>query len=278
MGEEDASELRQTSGKNTLDQITHFVYRFISQSTPENVCSWIDHGAGEPSKRFWTLDPIDGTKGFLRGDQYAVALALLVDGQVEIGVLGCPNLAEGSQAENGDQGTLAVAVRGEGAWITSLDADVDSYQQLGVSDITSPTQARVLRSFESGHTNISQIDYFSQELHVEVEPVRMDSQAKYAILARGEASIYLRLPSPDTPEYRERIWDHAAGTILIEEAGGRATDAFGTPLDFCRGRRLEGNQGIVTTNGLLHEAVLEAVKLEIGELDDGNNQRAGDSV
>jgi 3'-phosphoadenosine 5'-phosphosulfate (PAPS) 3'-phosphatase len=40
----------------------------------------------------WTLDPIDGTKGFLRGWQYAVCLALLVDARVELGVIGCPNL------------------------------------------------------------------------------------------------------------------------------------------------------------------------------------------
>jgi 3'(2'), 5'-bisphosphate nucleotidase len=42
--------------------------------------------------RYWTLDPIDGTKGFLRGDQYAIALALVEHGEVVLGVLGCPNL------------------------------------------------------------------------------------------------------------------------------------------------------------------------------------------
>ena len=43
----------------------------------------------------WLVDPIDGTKGFLRGDQYAVALALIEAGQVQIGVLGCPGLVDG---------------------------------------------------------------------------------------------------------------------------------------------------------------------------------------
>jgi 3'(2'), 5'-bisphosphate nucleotidase len=152
VGEEDASELRQPTGKFTLEQITQFVSSFVSQATPEKVCSWIDHGAGEPAKHFWTLDPIDGTKGFLRGDQYAVALALIVDGQVQVGVLGCPNLTEGYLLDAGGSGTLAIAVRGEGAWLTSLETGADSYRELHVSDIAVPAQARLLRSFESGHT------------------------------------------------------------------------------------------------------------------------------
>ena len=54
----------------------------------------IDEGnsAGGATGRIWALDPIDGTKGFLRGGQYAVCLALIEDGDVKVGVLGCPNL------------------------------------------------------------------------------------------------------------------------------------------------------------------------------------------
>lgn len=260
VGEEDASELRQTSGKLTLEQITQFVSQFIPQATQENVCSWIDHGAGDPSNQFWTLDPIDGTKGFLRGDQYAVALALLVNGQVQIGVLGCPNLSEGYKPDAGSQGTLAIAVRGEGAWLTSLDANTGSYQRLHVSEITQPTQARVLRSFESGHTNISQIDYFTQELQVEVEPVRMDSQAKYVLLALGKGDLYLRLLSKKQPNYREKIWDQAAGSLIVEEAGGKVSDLHGKRLDFTAGRMLLNNRGILASNGHLHRKALQALR------------------
>jgi len=260
VGEEDASELRQPIRKLALEQITQFVSRYISQATPEKVCSWIDLGAGKPTKLFWTLDPIDGTKGFLRGDQYAVALALIVEGQVQIGVLGCPNLTEGNQLVAGGKGTLAIAVRGEGAWLTSLEADVDSYQPLLVSDIAIPAQARLLRSLESEHTNISQIDYFAQELEVEIEPVRMDSQAKYVLLAFGKGDLYLRLLSPKQPDYRERIWDQAAGSIIVEEAGGQVSDLHGKALDFTAGRMLLNNRGILASNGLLHSDALQALR------------------
>ena len=60
--------------------------------------------------------------------------------------------------------------------------------------------------------------------------------------------------------YEECIWDHAAGSILVDEAGGRVTDASGAPLDFSLGRRLSGNQGLVVTNGVVHDAVLAAVR------------------
>ncbi|MBU0512317.1 MAG: 3'(2'),5'-bisphosphate nucleotidase, partial [Chloroflexi bacterium] len=92
IGEEDSAALRTPGARPTLEHITHFVGQFAPGATPESVCQWIDRGSAESAPRFWTLDPIDGTKGFLRGDQYAVALALVVDGDVQVGVLGCPNL------------------------------------------------------------------------------------------------------------------------------------------------------------------------------------------
>lgn len=63
----------------------------------------------------WTIDPIDGTKGFLRGGQYAVCLAFIVDAQVQVGVIGCPNLPVDPSKPEGDKGCIFVAVRGHGA-------------------------------------------------------------------------------------------------------------------------------------------------------------------
>lgn len=62
----------------------------------------------------WTLDPIDGTKGFLRGEQYAVCLAFLVDSVVQVGVIGCPNLPVDFSKPEGQRGCLFVSVRGQG--------------------------------------------------------------------------------------------------------------------------------------------------------------------
>ena len=91
----------------------------------------------------------------------------------------------------------------------------------------------------------------------------MDSQAKYAVLAAGEGDVLLRLLSPSRPDSREKIWDQAAGSIVIEEAGGRITDLEGKPLDFSHGRTLAKNRGIIATNGHLHGVILQTLK-ELG--------------
>jgi 3'(2'), 5'-bisphosphate nucleotidase len=260
VAEESASVLREPDERPTLEQVTHFVSYFEAGARPAVVCDWIDRGAGLPGDRFWTLDPIDGTKGFLRGDQYAVALALIENGQVQIGVLGCPNLVEGYRPEVGGEGSLLVAVRGEGAWTAPLLRESGRFSQVKVSERDHAAQARLLRSFESGHTNVSQVDLFAEALGVQAEPVRMDSQAKYAVLAAGHGEIYLRMLSPRQPDYREKIWDQAAGSLIVEEAGGQVTDLQGRNLDFSAGRTLANNRGILATNGLLHGTALQGLQ------------------
>jgi 3'(2'), 5'-bisphosphate nucleotidase len=261
VAEESASELRQPEGSHTLEQVTGFVSTVVPGATPEKVCEWIDHGTSEPTGDFWTLDPIDGTKGFLRGDQYAVALALVVDGKVQIGVLGCPNISEGYLPDPGGSGTLAVAVRGEGAWQTALDNENEELSPLRISDVKVPEQARLMRSVESGHTNIGKMDYLAEELAVEVEPVRMDSQAKYMVLAAGRGELYLRFLSSKQPDYKERIWDQAAGSLIVEEAGGKVSDLHGRSLDFSAGRTLLHNRGVLASNGHLHQQALKALRV-----------------
>jgi 3'(2'), 5'-bisphosphate nucleotidase len=260
VGEEDSTALRQPEESHTLEQVTQFVLRLAPQASPERVCTWIDRGGSEPARRFWTLDPIDGTKGFLRGDQYAVALALIVEGRVQLGVLGCPNLVDGYQPDLNGPGSLGVAVREAGAWIGSLEDGNELRTRLNVSEQRDPSQARLLRSFESGHTNVSQIDLFAGALGVQADAVRMDSQAKYLVLAAGRGEMYLRLLSPRQPDYKEKIWDQAAGSLLVEEAGGVVSDLHGKPLDFSAGRQLLNNRGLLATNAHLHPVALQALR------------------
>lgn len=265
VGEENAAVLKTPEGQGSLDKITGFVRRVVPGVSTQDVIDFIDRGRGDVRDRYWTLDPIDGTKGFLRGDQYAAALAYVESGQVQIGVLGCPNLSPRRLSDLDGQGSLLAAVRGEGSWMTVLEqSPADQvYREVRVSAQADPAQARVLRSFESGHTNVSQIDRFQDALGGEADPVRLDSQAKYALLAAGEGEIYLRLLSEDRRDYREKIWDQAAGSVLVEEAGGVVTDLDGVALDFSQGRRLSVNRGLCASNGILHQKALQALD-EIG--------------
>lgn len=262
VGEEAADVLRSSEERGTLENITVFVGRLIADATPELVCDLIDRGVDSPGDSYWTLDPIDGTKGFLRGAQYATALAYVENGVVQVGVLGCPNITPDLKEDIGGAGSLAIAVRGQGSWITNLKDPIleDNFSQLTVSAQNDPAKARLMRSFESAHTNTDQIDNFQRELGGKADPVRMDSQVKYALLASGEGEVYLRLLSSDRPDYREKIWDQAAGSIVVEEAGGTVTDLDGKALDFSQGRTLKENRGICATNGILHQQALDALQ------------------
>jgi 3'(2'), 5'-bisphosphate nucleotidase len=267
VAEEDSLALRDPLNRQLCEQVAEFTARLLPEATPVSVCEWIDYGRVDTASSFWTLDPIDGTKGFLRGEQYAVALAWILDGQVKVGVLGCPNLASSAlNRRAGDLeevGSLVIAVRDQGAWATCLKCSVESprtFERLSVSVQSDSRLARILRSVEAGHTNVDQIDQFGQLLGVQVPAVSMDSQAKYALLAAGQGELYLRMLSPAKPDYREKIWDQAAGSLILEEAGGQITDLDGNRLDFSTGRALHHNRGILASNGLLHSAALQALK------------------
>jgi 3'(2'), 5'-bisphosphate nucleotidase len=254
VGEEDAAELRDPAMADRLQQIAGFIQAVLGSATPEQVTDWIDHGNGAPANRFWTLDPIDGTKGFLRGDQYAIALALIEEGDLKVGILGCPALALG----DGEPGLVFTAVRGEGTWMQSLAGG--EAQRVQVVPPEAAERLRCVESVEASHGNQAEQEAVAQAVGITQPSVRMDSQAKYGVVAAGEAALYLRLPSPKYPDYREKIWDHAAGAIVVEEAGGRVTDMHGKPLDFYTAAKMMDNRGVVVSSGTIHEAVLSALK------------------
>jgi 3'(2'), 5'-bisphosphate nucleotidase len=259
VSEETSSLLRDPGNKRLKDLVIDYVNRFRPQPAKEaEIFKAIDRGKGKGGGqgRFWALDPIDGTKGFLRGDQYAVALALIEEGEVTLGVMGCPSLPLHSLAEKSQLGCLFVAVKNEGTGLRGLADPAE--MKITVSPLSDPAEALFCESFEAEHSSHDKVELILESLGVKREPLRMDSQGKYGVLARGEGTVYLRLPTRKS--YKEKIWDHAAGAIIVEEAGGKVTDLLGKPLDFSCGRTLSNNEGIVATNSLLHERVMEAVK------------------
>jgi len=254
VGEEDAHLLRQPDRAPQLQQVTEFVQAIVPDATAPSILEWIDRGNGQVCSRYWTLDPIDGTKGFLRGDQYAIALALVEDGDVKVGVMGCPAYP----LDLGTGGGLFVAVRGQGTTLLSL-ADGTS-RPIQVSHQPTSECFRMTESIEVSHGNLELQRRVAEAAGLTAPPLKMDSQAKYGAVACGQAALYLRLPWSRTPDYRENIWDHAAGAIAVEEAGGRVTDMDGKPLDFASDAKFLHNRGIVASNGILHNTVLSLLR------------------
>jgi 3'(2'), 5'-bisphosphate nucleotidase len=253
VGEENATDLANDADR--LLVVASLVSASVGRPvTSSEVVDWISIGSADAGgDRFWTLDPIDGTKGFLRGDQYAIALALIEHGEVVLGVLGCPNLP--------GPRTGATFVAANGA-AEAYFGDASIAEPVRVADPPTVADARFCESVEWGHSDHEQSLEIARRLGITTDAYRIDSQCKYGAVARGDASIYLRLPT--RADYVEKIWDHAAGKFVVELAGGRVTDVNGLPLDFSRGARLSANSGVIATSGRFHDEVVAAVQYVLG--------------
>ena len=263
MGEEDFGQLAESG------EMAEAVLARVQAQRPEVTLDELrealdscDDPAG-PGRRWWTLDPVDGTKGFLRNEQYAIALALIEDGEVVVAAMGCPNLPycgePGDPSVGGPVGVLFIAERGAGTRMMPLfEATADrAGEPVKAAAPASTAEARYAESVEAAHSNQSEAARIGAALGITAEPVRLDSQTKYAMVARGDASIYLRVPRGD---YRENIWDHAAGMLVVSEAGGRVSDVEGKPFDITTGQRMTSNRGAVVTAAGIHDEVVAAVR------------------
>ena len=260
VGEEDASLLRSAECAPLLERVVDAVSHALSRRVETTEClDAIDAGRAAPCARFLTLDPVDGTKGFLRRQQYALSLALIQDGVVVHGVVGCPNLpeADGNYDHADPIGSIAWASRGSGAWIAQGATDAHAHaRRLAIAPWKLGDAVRACESVESAHSKQDLSAELLRDLGAAGTPARLDSQCKYVVVARGGADVYLRFPVK--AEYREKIWDHAAGALVASEAGACVTDVDGKPLDFGCGRELLHNRGVIAGHPLMVERLVTA--------------------
>ena len=161
--------------------------------------------------------------------------------------------------DEGGIGTLFAARKGQGAFAGALfNAKGLPDHRIHCNDTLGPDEVRYMESFESRHSNHELSFAIAEEVGIELPSLRIDSQAKYGALSRGDASIFMRFPPSD---YREKIWDHAAGAIIVTEAGACISDANGNPLDFTKGRYFPDlNGGIIAATPSMHAAILAALR------------------
>jgi HAL2 family 3'(2'),5'-bisphosphate nucleotidase len=265
VGEETSAYLRNPEHSAELSATLAAVQTVWDNATEDLLLEAIDLGAADTHHAgYWTLDPIDGTKGFLRGGQYAVSLAYIERGDVILGVLGSPNLARDfdSPFDRPDRhGCIHYALKNNGAFELPADSPGEHAVQLQPPARDAADPIRFAMSIEESHSDQSLMAQVVQRLGGDLDPARLDSQAKYAVVARGQAEAYIRIPT--RPEYREWIWDHAAGAIVAAEAGCAVTDIDGHALDFGHGRKLARNRGIVAAPPRAHGAILRTLR-ELG--------------
>ncbi|KAH7085034.1 hypothetical protein BKA63DRAFT_8479 [Paraphoma chrysanthemicola] len=227
--------------------------------------------------RVWVMDPVDGTATFMQGQQYAVALCLLVDGVQQVGVVGCPNLAfdvhgplretrvHEDQVDEVGYGVILSAVKGHGTYIRSMqESELGEPRRIDLTSLPSksPSDMNFVET-TIGKTSLCQSEH---KLVAETlgcswpGTVVWSQQMKYAALTLGATDIMVRIPK--TKERFTYIWDHVGGHILYQEAGGLIRDFDGHAIDFSKGRQIKGdtNHGMIAAMPSIFDAVDKAVK------------------
>ncbi|MCF7845971.1 MAG: inositol monophosphatase [Candidatus Peribacteraceae bacterium] len=181
--------------------------------------------------RTWVIDPLDGTKNFHFGlPNWCVSIALQIKGKSVVGVVYAPVAKQ-----------LFSARKGAGAKLNGQKIHVSTQNKIEHSLIL----AEIPRRHTSGQRFARDLAAFTKSLN-KVQRVRAFASAAYdlALVARGAADGYLDF-SRNT-----KIWDIAAGELLIREAGGRVSDVTLPTLKF-------PNVSILATNGKLHGELLK---------------------
>jgi len=242
------------------DQYYEVINKLVKQTVPEidikKILSY--ENKNRTADRIWAIDPLDGTKGYIADRQYSVAIALIENQKVIVGVLACPKMYKLiSKKYNDRKGYVFFAEKGKGAFVKALSSKL--IKKIKVNSKNKFAKILYAESFDNSHINISTHHKFSNILNINRPPLKVDGQIKYSLVAAGDISFYLRFPQP--LNYKEYIWDHAAGQLIVEEAGGTVTDVLGNDFCYEKSIKLLKNTGIIASNGLIHEKLVKVASL-----------------
>ncbi|KAK8524410.1 hypothetical protein V6N13_015432 [Hibiscus sabdariffa] len=291
VAEEDSSYIR---AKNLVDPIVSAVCDQTSLDensiSHADVLEAIDRGVnnafGTKPATYWILDPIDGTRGFVKGSKalYVVGLSLVVEGKIMLGVMGCPNWlvdtsyrstndVQGYQNSSPGLGIIMAAHVGCGTWTKRLRCMLDSSTKIS-SDWTrclvdgcclvhkahfctpdsQPWESLPLSVFYKATINNDDIG----DNEIRLVPGCCGSLCKYLMVASGRASVFIL-----RHEKAAKAWDHASGMICVHEAGGKVTDWEGSELDLAadqdKRRTIYLAAGVLVTNGNIHQEIVEMI-------------------
>ena len=246
-----------------------------SPKSEEEMLDLIDlggNGQGGHHGRIWILDPIDGTLTYMRNQQYAVCLCLIVDGEQAVGVLACPNMSlvsgrveEDSIVKDGN-GYLLSAVKGKGSFIRPLTWGKLSQPSPVKLERPMPTleDLRLVEELTTTSMNREMHKRVAEKLGARWPGTNLWScQIKYVAVTVGGHDVVIRIPKQDW--HRSAVWDHAGGHLIYEEAGGKVTDMNGKKIDFGAGRRCYNNIGNVLAPEAVHGDILRVVQEVIAE-------------
>ena len=205
------------------------VRRILGERRPQDAVVGEERGSTGGGARRWIVDPIDGTKNFVRGTpSWATLLALEVDGEIVVGVVSAPALVR-----------RWWAARGDGAWVRSPAGN----RRCQVSKVATLADAFLSYASLEGWEDSGRLARFL-DLTREVWRTRAYGDFwSHMLVAEGAVDV--------SCEPEVSLWDLAALQPIVEEAGGRFSDLSGVAT-------ADGGS-VVCSNGLLHDALLTAL-------------------
>jgi 3'(2'), 5'-bisphosphate nucleotidase len=201
-----------------------------------------DDGSRLEKPRVWMVDPIDGTRDFVRGRPgYVVMIGLCLDGQPALGAVAHPRTD-----------VVWSGVVGQGAWRDSPDGN---RAPMRTSALAEPRGVRIV---VSQSRRSPRIDAFRLALGVTDEMSVGSVGLKVALVCQGERDLYLY------PGEQTKLWDTCGPEAILTAAGGRMSDMDGRPLVYNKAD-LNNRNGVVASNGPLHDLVIQALATARGK-------------
>jgi len=183
----------------------------------------------------WIVDPLDGTSDFIdKTGEFTVMISLIKNKKPILGVIGWPT-----------ENTLFVAQKGSGAFRFSNE----KWEKISVTKISEVPKCRTVGS---RHHLSDKEKSFIKKLGIE-DFTSIGSSLKVGKISSGEAEAYI------TTTNKMKEWDSAASYCIISEAGGKMTDMLGNDLTY-NNKDVYHQNGILVTNGLVHNKIIEEFK------------------
>ena len=194
------------------------------------------------SGRQWTVDPIDGTKGFQKNLSYAIGIGLMINSKPRISIIGVPNFNEKGTA-------IFIAEKENGA---KVSYGGEPFSSIEVSKQDTLSESILCHSL---HYDEPWVMKFASEISIS-KFIQMDSMAKFCLIANGDADIFIK------PLNKERSfsWDFLPGTLLVTEAGGKVSDLNGNPLKFLDEKLIVSAPGFIASNSSIHQEILNSMR------------------
>ncbi len=236
IAEENGTFLKETD-ENALEEC----FSELDISLSSNYRDLLNY-RGKTSNRTWTIDPIDGTKGFMENLYYAIGMCFLINDQPQISAISIPDY---------DSAGLAIFIAEKNLG-TKMSQDGKEFKSVHVSTQSVLENASLIHSL---HFDKPWVIHFADAARVK-KRTQADSMMKFCLVADGSYDLYLK----PVDDHHCSIWDYAPGYLTIMEAGGKMTDLNGDPITFHDTKLISGTHGFLVSNSILHDKALEIFK------------------